>query len=240
MGTFDDHAKNPLLLTTLTVCMILLLVEAQNSNFSYTQFTTPESFLMVDDAQHYPDNYSFLMNARAAAPLEDSNWGRLLYKDPVRMKDSTSGAVASFHTAFMFQISGTDMYYSPGSGFVHADGMAFTFAQNTSLPGQNSGGSLCLLQEQNNGEASNRVFTVEFDAFENYWYDYPSDSHIGVDVNSMNSTLVHNLCGVEVHNCSYLRNGGYLSITTVAPRALKCSSPADRCTTTSPSRGDRC
>ncbi|KAG0627514.1 hypothetical protein M758_2G207200 [Ceratodon purpureus] len=188
----------------------VLIVDAQNTNFSYLSFSTPEPFLMVQDVQYYADQSCFLMNSRAASMLS-SSCGRLLYNETVRMKDSPSGAVASFQTAFTFNIIGSNSYNYPGFGYVHADGLAFTFARAIDFQGQNPGGTLCLISAAGNGDPSNRVFAVEFDTFPNYWYDDPSDSHIGVDVNSMNSTWSYNLCGGDVYNCSYLCNGGFFT-----------------------------
>ena len=210
---FCGHLRTRLLLVTVTVnflaCGSDLVVEAQNTNFSFDSFSAIDGFLMVEDVQFYSDNSSFLMNARSAA-LQSSSCGRLLYNETVWMKDSASGIVASFHTAFSFSISGPNSWYLPGYGVVHGDGMAFTFTSNTSLLGQNAGGSLCL-PITNNGDPSNRVFAVEFDTFENDEYNDPSDSHIGVDVNCMNSTVSYNLCGGTVQNCSYLCNGGFFT-----------------------------
>ncbi|KAG0627746.1 hypothetical protein M758_2G225100 [Ceratodon purpureus] len=210
-----DHLVTRLLVIVVTVCVLgssssNVHVEAQNTNFSYASFSTPERFLMVEDVQHYADNLSFLMNARSAA-LQSSSCGRLLFEDKVRMKDSASGEVASFNTAFTFKISGPNIFVDPDFGVLHADGLAFTFAKNDSLMGQDAGSTLCLLKEQDNGKPSNRIFAVEFDTFPNYWWNDPSDSHIGINVNSMNSTVAYNLCGGKVMNCSYLCNGGYFT-----------------------------
>ncbi|KAG0588199.1 hypothetical protein KC19_2G224400 [Ceratodon purpureus] len=207
-----DHLVTCLLVILVTVCLLgsgssNVHVEAQNTNFSYAFFSTPERFLMVEDVQYNADDSSFLMNARSAA-LQSSSCGRLLFEDKVRMKDSASGEVASFNTSFTFKISGLNFYVDPDFGVVHGDGLAFTFAKNDSLLGQDAGSSLCLLKEPLNGKPSNRVFAVEFDTFANYWWNDPSDSHIGINVNSMNSTVSYNLCGGKVMNCSYLCNGG--------------------------------
>lgn len=179
---------------------------AQNTNFSFRSFSSPDNFEMVQDVQYNANNFSFLMNSIGYS-LETTSCGRLLYKDKVKMKDRSSGAVASFHTAFTFSISGLD-YWGDETGILHGDGLAFTFARNISLLGQSPGSSLCLLQESDNGLESNRVFAVEFDTFRNYWFNDSSNNHIGVNRNSMNSTWSHNLCGGTIPNCTYLANGG--------------------------------
>ena len=211
MGLYDCIAITWTLFLTVHIFGRTALVGAQNTNFSFASFSTPESFLMVEDVQHYAGNASFLMNSRAAS-LQASSCGRLLYKDQVRTKDSSTGAVASFNTAFSFEISGPDIRIYPGIGYAHADGLAFMFATTNDLKGQDAGSSLCLIKEQDNGLESNRLFAVEFDTFPNYWWNDSSDSHIGVNINSMNSTWSYNLCtGNEVYNCTYLCNGGYFT-----------------------------
>jgi hypothetical protein len=66
---------SPALLLAVTQIIIIQLgttvpvVEAQNTNFNFPFFGAQDqdSFLMVDDAQYYADNSSFLLNERAAA-----------------------------------------------------------------------------------------------------------------------------------------------------------------------------
>jgi serine/threonine protein kinase len=201
---------SPALLLAVTQIIIIQLgttvpvVEAQNTNFNFPFFGAQDqdSFLMVDDVQYFAENSSFLLNERAAA-LSIESCARLLYSDPVRMKDSSSGAVASFQTAFTFQITSQNT--------MHGDGMSFTFVSNSSFTGQTGGGDLCLVQSANNGQASNQVFAVEFDTYYNREYNDSSDSHIGVDINSVNSSWSYNLCTGNAWNCSYLTNGGYFT-----------------------------
>jgi serine/threonine protein kinase len=119
------------------------------------------------------------------------------------MKDSSSGAMASFQTAFTFQIT--------SQNYMHGDGMSFTFVSNISFTGQDGGGDLCLLKAANNGLVSNQVFAVEFDTYYNPEFNDSSDSHIGVDINSVISSWSYNLCTGNAWNCSYLANGGYFT-----------------------------
>lgn len=212
MMGLHDYLKT-ISLIVLTVHVIydtIVVVEAQNTQFSYLYFSSPEEFLTMDDVQYYPGNSSFLMNTRGYS-LSIGTCGRLLYKNRVRMKDAASGAVASFHTAFTFSITGLDYYTYDDITYFHGDGLAFTFASINTLLGQTSGSALCLLQEVYNGQASNRLFAVEFDTFRNYWWNDPSDNHIGINNNSMNSTWSYNLCGGNAVNCTYLCNGGFFT-----------------------------
>lgn len=51
--------------------------------------------------------------------------------------------------------------------------------------------------------ASNHILAVEFDTWKNPEFGDPSDNHVGVNVNSMNSTATFNFCGDGVEKCEY-------------------------------------
>ena len=172
------------------------LVACQNTNFSFQSFSSEAQFILVSDVQHSANDSSFILNASQRI----RSCGKLLYKDMVRVKDrSVGGKVASFSTSFTFQISCPN--YFEGNG----DGMAFTFTTDNNTLGT-PGGDMCLLNEMNDGNSSNQVFAVEFDTFQNTDYGDPSNNHIGIDVNSMNSTTTYDLCGPDsdiTGNCLY-------------------------------------
>jgi hypothetical protein len=185
-----------------------LRVASQNTNFAFPIFNSSNQFILVNDSSFLVSESSFLLNPLGSFQTKGS-CGKLYYKDKVRMKDLLpGGAVASFSTSFSFSITGQDSWHD-STGWLHGDGFAFTFATDNSTVGS-SGGSMCLIPELNNGNgASNRLFAVEFDTYRNRRFNDPSDSHIGVNINSMNSTAgTYNLCGGKHVNCSYLCNGG--------------------------------
>ena len=65
---------------------------------------------------------------------------------------------------------------------------------------------LCILNKTLNGDANNHVFAVEFDTWLNPECNDSSANHIGVNVNSMNSTAVYDLCS-SINYCEYLITG---------------------------------
>ena len=214
MGSYTYHlALSGLLLLVLLIGLSSsAVVQAQNTNFSFSSFTTADrdSFLMVDDVQYDAGNLSFLMNSNGNGTFSGT-CGRLLYKDKVRMKDLALGAVASFHTTFTFQISGLDLYRNADVWY-HGDGIAFTFARANTFLDESGGASFCLVNKSKNGLLSNHLFAVEFDTYLNPEVNDSSDSHIGVDINSVSSTWSYNLCsGRNARNCQYLCNGGYFT-----------------------------
>jgi hypothetical protein len=101
-------------------------------------------------------------------------------------------AVASFNTSFTFSMAGKN-----------SDGMAFAFLGESHATGMSAGASLCLLAKRQNGNASNHVFAVEFDTWQNPEFNDSSNNHVGVNIDSMNSTLAYNLCGMATF-CDYL------------------------------------
>jgi hypothetical protein len=193
------------LLLVAQIILCLVLIQAQNTNFSFSSFNSTDSFLAVGDSRYDSFTSSYLMNELGYDNFKRT-CGRLLYGEKVRMKDPVSGAVASFNTTFTFQITADpDHYQIPGNG----DGLAFTFFRSINFTDETTGGALCLLNDTDNGMPSNRLFAVEFDTFLNPVYNDPSNNHIGVNVNSMNSTPpIFSMCETVGINCTYLCNGG--------------------------------
>lgn len=183
------------------------LVDSQNTNFSFPKFRSKNQFIVVDDAEYYKSHSSFRMNVLGDTNNTDTK-GRVMYEKQVRMKDLSANTVASFSTSFTFEISShNNRSRDPAGTPHHADGFAFMFATSRSAEGA-GGSALGLLNDTNNGNASNHLFAVEFDTYKSVIYNDPSDNHIGVDVNSLNSTHTYNFCGGKQTNCSYLCNGG--------------------------------
>jgi hypothetical protein len=89
------------------------------------------------------------------------------------------------------------------------DGLAFVIvSSNTTDPTVAFSGWMGLANSTNNGNASNHLFTVEFDTFYNPKFEDPSDSHIGVDVNGVRLIQTYNLCSDSSSsstNYSYFR-----------------------------------
>ncbi|KAE8784262.1 hypothetical protein D1007_42183 [Hordeum vulgare] len=92
--------------------------------------------------------------------------------------------MASFTTTFSFQIT-PDKESLPNTG----DGMAFFLGHFPSkIPDNSEGGGLALLPRYVNGTGDSRVVAVEFDTFTNVECGDINVNHIGIDINSLNST----------------------------------------------------
>ncbi|KAI4969680.1 hypothetical protein ZWY2020_000594 [Hordeum vulgare] len=97
--------------------------------------------------------------------------------------------MASFTTTFSFRITPDSV-----SQLRTGDGMAFFLGRFPSeIPPRSDGGSLGLLPDSTNGTGDTRIVAVEFDTYPNtlggsaYYADI-NGNHIGIDVNSLNST----------------------------------------------------
>ncbi|KAK1601842.1 hypothetical protein QYE76_017315 [Lolium multiflorum] len=134
------------------------------------------------DATISPSRLELTKNTRDAN-IQYST-GRASYVGKVPLWNSASGEMASFTTTFSFQIT-PDKDSLPDTG----DGMAFFLGHFPSeIPGNSDGGSLGLLPAFTNGTGDSRIVAVEFDTFLNPQNADINGNHVGIDVNSVNST----------------------------------------------------
>ncbi len=187
------------------LCLVIAIyctsfVATQNMNFSYDIFENTD-LILLDDAENILDylelNVENVSNAIGV--------GRILYPKQVQFQDVKSMTFASFSTFFTFSVNSS-------TNSSNGDGLAFIIVANNIHPSGNfGGGSLGLLSLPTNGNASNHVFAVEIDTFLNPQYNDPSNSHVGVDINSLNSTDTHNFCNLTC-NQSYFLNQGIFGV----------------------------
>jgi serine/threonine protein kinase len=134
------------------------------------------------DAYISPSRLELTNNVRGAT-IQYST-GRASYVHKVPLWSSATGEMTSFTTTFSFQIT-PDKESLPETG----DGMAFFLGHfHSEIPPNSNGGSLGLLPAFTNGTGDSRVVAVEFDTFLNPENADTSGNHIGIDVNSVNST----------------------------------------------------
>ncbi|KAM3345702.1 hypothetical protein ACQJBY_020287 [Aegilops geniculata] len=127
--------------------------------------------------------------------------GRASYARPVPLWDDATGEAASFSSNFTFQIKpqnrsedNVGLCNSSLTSDASADGISFFLAHYPSRLLPNSGGeNLALFDFSNrfNATGDARLVAVEFDTYLNSW-DH-SDNHMGIDVNSLNSTAYTNV-----------------------------------------------
>jgi serine/threonine protein kinase len=119
--------------------------------------------------------------------------GHAFHPDPVRFRrpaagagggggaGSAAGEVSSFSTTFVFAIVSEFLDLST-SGFAFL--VAPTKDLSTAMPQQYLG----LFNGTDNGDPRNRIFAVEFDTVRNPEFADINNNHVGVDVNSLNSS----------------------------------------------------
>ncbi|XP_030542445.2 L-type lectin-domain containing receptor kinase IV.1-like isoform X2 [Rhodamnia argentea] len=130
------------------------------------------------------------------------------YPDPIEFKNSSTGAVHSFSTTFIFAIAPE---YPPQGGH----GFAFVIAPRRGIPGAQPNIFLGLFNETNNGNAANNIFAVEFDTVQNYEFRDINDNHVGIDVNGLTS--------VKSSPAGYTENNvqGFKNLTLISGKAMQ-------------------
>lgn len=169
------------------------MVVGESNSFAFPSFPSLDNFLVVNNSDVGLSNASIYLNDYRMSPTGSQvSCSKLLYKDMVKMKDLSTGGVASFNTSFSFHIVGPD-----GNNTNYGDGLAFTFAKESNTT-RESGGTMCLISNKQQADGvtnSDGFFAVEFDAHQNTEYQDVSTNHIGIDINSMISVGdVYNLC----------------------------------------------
>ncbi|XP_062190656.1 L-type lectin-domain containing receptor kinase SIT2-like [Phragmites australis] len=112
--------------------------------------------------------------------------GHALHPSPLPFWDPdarNATAARSFSTTFVFAIFGqyTDLSSHGLAFFVSADRVVLS----TALPGQFLG----LLNDTDNGNRSTNIFAVEFDTLFNAEFHDINSNHVGVDVDSLESSV---------------------------------------------------
>ncbi|CAM6039499.1 unnamed protein product [Sphagnum compactum] len=107
--------------------------------------------------------------------------GRALYNNMVRLRDPASNTVASFQSVFGFSIQSL-------TGVAAGDGLAFIIVPDDSSIGS-YGGWLGVLNTTTLGNPSSRTFAVEFDTYDNPKFQDLNSNHVGIDIDTMVSSV---------------------------------------------------
>ncbi|CAK9205171.1 unnamed protein product [Sphagnum troendelagicum] len=182
------------------LCLVIAIyctsfVATENVNFYYDTFLSSD-LIALNDAEKQSEYIELDVESASYG------WGRILHPEKVQFQDVKSMTFASFSTFFIFSVNSS-------SDNITGDGLAFIIVANNTPPsGSFIGGSLGLLSRETNGNASNHIFAVEIDTFQNPEYNDSSNSHVGVDINSLNSTHVHSLCN-SCYQSYFVNNGTF-------------------------------
>ncbi|XP_078165696.1 L-type lectin-domain containing receptor kinase IX.1-like isoform X2 [Carex rostrata] len=179
-----DLCSRPIQLLYLCSIYLFLIVPHGGSvsfNFNFSDPNTVKEHINFegDASPDYKEKINLTENITYSK-------GRATYYQPVPLWDKDTGEVTNFTTRFSFLIKNT----TSESG----DGLAFFLSSYPSkIPPNSNGGALGLFNAATDKNASaNQVVAVEFDTFFNPDLDPNSanstDCHIGIDVNTINST----------------------------------------------------
>ncbi|KAL6277967.1 hypothetical protein ACE6H2_021568 [Prunus campanulata] len=148
---------------------------AEDVNFTYNGFRSAN--LSLDGgAQFTPNGLLMVTNDT------EEQMGHAFYPNPVTFKNSYSNSnVISFSTTFVFAIRSV-------SGTQGGHGIAFVIAPKRGLPGGFHSPFLGLFNLTNNGNPTNHVFAVELDTAQSTAFNDIDNNHVGIDINSLNST----------------------------------------------------
>ncbi|KAF4373000.1 hypothetical protein F8388_011027 [Cannabis sativa] len=108
--------------------------------------------------------------------------GHAVTSSMIRLKNSTNGKAFSFSTSFAFTIV-------PEYPKLGGHGFAFTIAPSIDTKGLPSQYLGIFNASDNSGNSSNHIFAVEFDTVQDFEFGDINDNHVGIDINSLNSTF---------------------------------------------------
>ncbi|KAH7665044.1 Non-specific serine/threonine protein kinase protein [Dioscorea alata] len=104
--------------------------------------------------------------------------GHAFFPSPLRFKKSQADNVLSFSTTFVFAIF-------PEHKMLGSAGFTFVLSPSKDLTKASADYFLGIVNITNNGNASNHILAVEFDAGQSTETEDINDNHVGIDINSV-------------------------------------------------------
>ncbi|KAI4306224.1 hypothetical protein L6164_029517 [Bauhinia variegata] len=148
------------------------VVLAENTSFEFPSFNFRNISLLGD---------SYLRNGviglTRSVDVPTSSAGSIIYNNPITFFDPETNITASFSTKFAFSINNVN----PSS---FGDGLTFFISPSNQTLGS-PGGYLGLVNSSQ--LTSNKFVAVEFDTRMDSHLNDPSENHVGLDIDSMNS-----------------------------------------------------
>ncbi|XP_057499819.1 L-type lectin-domain containing receptor kinase VII.1-like [Actinidia eriantha] len=168
------HQNPPLFLSLLPIFLTFQPISA--TEFVFNGFE-PSNISLYGIAQ-LESNILTLTN------MTSFSIGRALYPSKIPTRDPNSSRVLPFSTSFVFSMA-------PEKNTLPGHGIVFLFVPYTGTQHANEGQHLGFLNRTNDGNASNHVFGVEFDVFDNEEFNDLNANHVGINLNSLTSTFSH-------------------------------------------------
>ncbi|KAL5548635.1 hypothetical protein UlMin_003866 [Ulmus minor] len=160
---------------------------AQNENvsFDFPSFSL-RNFTLLGDS--YLRNGVLGLTRELGVP--SSSAGSVIFNNPIKFFEPESNTTASFSTRFSFTISNVN----PNS---FGDGLSFFLSPENRTLGS-PGGYLGLVNSSQ--LTQNKFVAIEFDTRQDFHFKDPSDNHVGLDIESLNSIKTANptLQGIDL------------------------------------------
>ncbi|KAL3521124.1 hypothetical protein ACH5RR_019273 [Cinchona calisaya] len=154
-----------------------LVLSESDSEFFYSGFHDVGNNMSLNGAAEIENNGILKLTNDTPRLL-----GHAFQSKAVLFKNSSTGKVFSFSTAFAFAI--VPQFNSVNLG---GHGMAFAISPTKELNGTLSRQYLGLVNSNDNGNFSNHLFAVEFDTVQDLEFKDINDNHVGIDLNSLDS-----------------------------------------------------
>ncbi|MED6184829.1 hypothetical protein PIB30_051236 [Stylosanthes scabra] len=150
-------------------------------SFTFNKFEpNQEDLILEGDASISKNNVLHLTSFDQNGLAQGGNVGRALYAAPIHIF-SNSALASSFETTFTFKVS------QNGSNAA-GDGFAFFIAPTDTTIEPNSGGKFLGLFD-GPSIITDKIIAVEFDTYPNSDIGDPEFVHIGIDINSIKSSV---------------------------------------------------
>ncbi|MED6203687.1 hypothetical protein PIB30_001932 [Stylosanthes scabra] len=171
----------PLVLTFITFYFLQVVTSlTYSTTFTYDRFDSDTDLLSQGNAVFSPNAALELTKEQNGIP-QPGSVGRTFSTFPIELH--MSGKVATISTSFVLNIS------QPNSTATPADGITFFLSPISNLPPRSGGGFLGLFSNQTNSSSTTPIVAVEFDTYPNLDIGDPNYKHIGINVNSIKSSV---------------------------------------------------
>ncbi|XP_030942285.1 probable L-type lectin-domain containing receptor kinase S.5 [Quercus lobata] len=183
MGTNMSNGVSSITIVIILCCSLLHLVDIQAApQFNFSDFNPTRDNNLLE----FLGNGSAIDQGALQITSDTTNdefslrnsYGRIMYKHPFNMWLSDE-IQASFNSNFVINIFRKPAWNA-------GEGLAFLIAPDLSIPDASYGQWLGLTNATNDGNHTNQIVAIEFDT-EKQDHD-PNGNHIGLDINSVNST----------------------------------------------------
>ncbi|PNX95664.1 lectin [Trifolium pratense] len=170
----------------LTFLLLITNVKSNSFSFGIPKFdTSTKNIFLGGDAKTIDGVLQLTKKDQVGKPLPHS-FGLSAFSGFINLSDKKSGKVAGFTTEFSFVVN-------PKGSELHGDGFTFFIASlGFEFPDNSSseGGFLGLFDEGTAFNTSkNSIVAVEFDSFANEWDPQGNTPHIGIDINTIESSI---------------------------------------------------